>query len=261
MRILIVGNGWLGNKLKEYLGAEMSVGRLQDLNEAIVENYDVVINAAAKTDIDWCEKNKFETLAINAVDAADVAGVCEATGTKYVFISSACIFESEGSNDWKTELSTPNPGCFYALSKVVGEHLVFEANPDALVVRIRLPISEWPHPRNTLTKIMGYKNLQTNGESITVIEDMLPVLEGLIREDAKGVYHLINEGTISPVEMAEYMGHTDFKAVPKYVVDAEMIKAGRARRVTTLAKSLRTKALPNIIARMPEIANTYKSHL
>jgi len=149
MRILVIGNGWLGNMLKEYLSAEMSVGRLLDIGPEIVANYDVIINAAAKTDIDWCEKNRFETLAINAVDAGDLAGICEEQGKKYVFISSACVFESKDGTDWKNELSRPNPGCFYSISKLVGEKLIEENCKNALIIRIRLPISSKPHPRNT----------------------------------------------------------------------------------------------------------------
>ncbi|MDO8482038.1 MAG: sugar nucleotide-binding protein [bacterium] len=262
MKILICGNGWIGNILKDFLGAEMSDRRLQDIGAEIVSKYDVVINCAGKTNIDWCEKNKAEALAINAIDSSKLARVCQKLGKKYVFISSACIFESVHTDDWKDEYSTPNPGCFYSVSKVVAEHLVLEACPDALIIRIRLPISQWPHPRNTLTKILGYSALHTNQETVTVVEDMLPVLDGLIKADEKGVFHLVNEGTISPMEMrASLEIQGDYKAIRKEDMDKELRKAGRAKRVSTLVLSTRIAPLPSISSRMPQIARAYKEHL
>ena len=262
MRILVCGNGWLGNILKDFLAADMSSLRLKDMGSTIVAQYEVIINCAGKTNIDWCEKNKSEALAVNAIGAGNLARVCEALGKKYVHISSACIFESADEHDWKNEYSTPNPGCFYALSKVVAEHLVAEANPRALIIRIRLPISERPHPRNTLTKLLAYPTLHTNQETVTVVEDMLPVLKKLIERDEKGVFHLVNEGTMSPFEMRAGLGMDgNYKAIQKKDMDAIIQKVGRAKRVSTLVRSTRIPPLPGIRSRMPEIAKTYKAHL
>lgn len=248
--------------MKDFLGAEMSGDRLQDIGETAVSPYDVVINCAGKTNIDWCEKNKAEALASNATDAATLAGVCQKLGKKYVYISSACIFESLRADDWKDEYSTPNPACFYALTKVVAEHLVLEADPDALIIRIRLPISQRSHPRNTLTKILAYTTLHTNQETVTVVEDMLPVLRGLIQAGEKGVFHLVNEGTISPLEMrASLAVEGTYAGIPKKDMDAALQKAGRAKRVSTMVRSTRIPPLPPIRVRMPQIAQAYTENL
>ncbi|OGJ60231.1 hypothetical protein A2635_05710 [Candidatus Peribacteria bacterium RIFCSPHIGHO2_01_FULL_51_9] len=261
-KILIVGNGWVGNMMKEYLHAEMSAQRLEELTEALISKYDVIINTAGKTNIDWCERNKSEALAINAVSAADLARVCGKLRKKYVFMSSACIFESIDEDDWKDEYSTPNPACFYALTKVVAEHLVQEAAPDALIIRIRLPISQVPHPRNTLTKLLAYPTLHTNQETVTVVEDMLPVLKKLIEKGERGVFHLVNGDTISPLEMRTALAIAgEFTGIRKEDMDAALQKAGRAKRVSTLVRSTRVPPLPSILSRMPEIARAYQEHL
>lgn len=262
MRVLICGNGWIGNIVKNFLGAEMSELRLRDIGEKAVLPYDVVINCAGKTNIDWCEKNKSEALASNATDAGNLARVCRKLAKKYAFISSACIFESVRADDWKDERSAPTPACFYALTKVVAEHLVQEADPDALIIRIRLPISERPHPRNTLTKILAYPTLHTNQETVTVVEDMLPVLKKLIEADETGVFHLVNDDTMSPFEMRGILNMGgDYKAIQKEDMDAAIRKAGRAKRVSALVRSTRIPPLPPIRRRMPDIAKEYKAHL
>ena len=261
MKTLICGNGWIGKILKDFLDADISQERIQNIKPATVKKYDVVINCAGKTNIDWCEKNKSEALAVNAIYAGELARVCKKLGKKYVYLSSACIFESMSANDWKDEYSAPNPGCFYSLTKVIGEHLVREACPEALVIRIRLPISKNPHPRNTLTKILGYQILHTNQETVTVVEDMLPVLKKLIQKGEKGIFHLVNKDTISPFQMRASLGKGDFKAITKKKLDEAILRAGRAKRVSTLVRSTRIPALPSIRSRMPEIARAYKENL
>jgi len=262
MKTLICGNGWIGNIVKDFLGAEMFAGRIKDITPKVVSKYDVLINCAGKTNIDWCEKNKSEALAVNAVGAGELARVCRQAGKKFVHLSSACIFESLHADDWKDESSTPNPGCFYSLTKVVAEHLVLEADPDALVIRIRLPLSEKPHPRNTLTKILAYSGLHTNQETVTVVEDMLPVLKDLIQKDETGVFHLVNDGTLSPYEMrASFGSNGGYRALEKKEMDEMLRKEGRAKRVSTMVRSTRIPPLPPIRARMPQIAKAYKEHL
>lgn len=259
MKILICGNGWVGGELKEYLHADMSPLRLHEITEETVSRYDVVINAAARTNIDWCELHKAEALKTNALDAAALARVCAKSGKKYVFISSACIFESLAPDDWKDESSTPNPACFYSVTKMVAEALIREACPEALVIRIRLPISAKPHPRNTLSKILGYRAMHTNPETVTVVDDMLPVFASLVESQARGIYHLVNDDTISPFEMrASIDPDGGFTGIPKAKLDTDLRAAGRAKRVTTLVRSTRIPPLPSIRRRMPEIAKAYK---
>lgn len=94
MRILIVGAGWLGGILAKAYGADISGQRLEDLSLADLDGYTHVINAAAKTNIDWCERHKVETFASNVTGAIHVARLCQQAGVRHVFISSACIFES-----------------------------------------------------------------------------------------------------------------------------------------------------------------------
>ena len=267
-KILIYGDGWLGNRLNDYFNEQkgsssmiektdiraVGMSPIKDLTN--FNECDVVINAVAKTDIDWCEKNKNETFGINTLAAANIAGLCKDHGKLHVFISSACIFESKDKEDVKTEESIPNPQCFYALSKVVAEHLILEANPRSIIIRPRLPISAIPHPRNTLNKLLGYEKLNDNQETVTIVEDMFPVLLKLITDGGHGVFHLVNEGTISPAELGEKMGHT-FTIRSKELQDEDMKKEGKAQRVTTYATSVRNTLLPNVRDRVNDLVEEF----
>ena len=260
-KVLVIGQGWLGSMLHTYLeGSEISTNRLEEMDKILISGYDVVINCAARTNIDWCEKNMLTSVEINAVQAARLARICKEEGKQYVFFSSACIFESKDVADVKDEDSIPNPACFYAETKVLAERLILQENPESLIIRPRLPISEVPHPRNTIDKLLSYGKINNTLESVTVIEDLLPVLKKLIEERATGVYNIVNAGYISPAEIATAFGHT-FETVSKEEQDKRLKEEGRARRVTTYVTSKRIPLLTDIRERMPEIVKKYNENL
>lgn len=257
-RVLIIGNGWLGNRLKEIYPNALIVDSYETVRRSI-SSYDVLINAAAKTNIDDCEKDKVTCFMSNVQLAGDLADLCYKLGKRYVFISSACIFESRNIEDVKDETSYPNPGCFYALTKWMAEEMITAINPFSVIIRIRLPISETPHPRNTITKILKYPYLNNSQESVTVIEDMLPVFKQLVDDPNKqGIFHLINAGTISPAEIGTAFGHT-FTEQTKEEQDIRMKWEGKARRVSTVAISTKVPMLPDIKERLPQIVLTYNA--
>lgn len=268
MKVYIYGNGWIGNILEKYLNESGHFALIQKdcigcipykLIESSISHADVIINTAAKTNIDWCETHKLEAFKNNVSVAVELAESCKRLNKKYVFFSSACVFESKDSEDYKYEDSQPNPACFYSLTKWIAEELIKEVNPDALIIRPRLPISEVPHPRNTINKILKYNKLHTNKESVTVIEDMLPVLKDLIERDEKGVFNMVNGGTISPADIADYFGHW-YEVMSKDDERKMMKQEGRARRVTTLVASKRIPYLPDLSKRMPDLVKKYKEH-
>lgn len=260
MRTLVVGRGWLGQILAKAYGVDLFERRLEDLRHADVMGYAHVINAAAKTNIDWCERNKASAFASNVTGAIQAAQVCKQAGVGHVFISSACIFESVDVGDVRFEDADPNPKCFYSLTKWMAEEMVADACPNALIPRIRLPLSSVPHPRNTITKILSYERLVDTKESVTVIEDFVPALMGLMEHEIAGRVHLVNSGLTSAAEIATAFGKT-FKAFTKKGFRDQMVLDGRARRVSTIVSSNIVPPLPNITARLPEIVAQYNQAL
>ncbi len=275
MRILILGRGWIGTMLREYVekagweasNPEILIGgdTLKKEEISLLKSAQVIVNTAAHTNIDWCEKNKIEAFRSNVLGALQIAEHARDLGKQYVFFSSACIFESQiASPDHGealklyhfTETDTPLPACFYSETKVMAEKLVREAYPQSLIVRPRLPLSEVPHPRNTIDKILSYPKLHSNQETVTVIEDMLPVLTSLIQKKATGVFHLVNAGTISPAEIADYFEHPH-QTIDKKELDRMLQETGQAKRVTTYVTSTRIPPLPDIRSRMPSLAQAW----
>lgn len=261
LKILILGkNGWLGGLFYNYLlkmGVDV-VSRHDDINsiQSLDPGVTVVVNFAASANIDWCEKNKNRTFYNNVLGAINIARVCKAANVKHVFISSACVLKSKDENDIQYEDAIPSPGCFYTETKLMAEKLIREIDPDTLFVRLRLPISEVSHLRNALNKLATYKKLIDCQESVTVVEDFIPRLFELIQKDETGVFHLVNEGTISPAEIGKLIGH-EFETITKKDLDKQMTLENRANRVSTIIGS-RKGYLPPIKNRVVDVINKWK---
>lgn len=205
--MLVYGaRGWLGRQYVTALhaaGHPVTAGtadiRLLDAIRADLDRVqpDVVLNAAAMTsstaipNIDACLASPAAqgyTYAVNAIGAGNVARVCAERGVRLVHLSSGCIFNGD---QVCTETDTPNPPNWYAYTKYVGEQLVQQALPSALILRLRMPISGTPHPRNLITKLVGYRQVVDVVNSVTVVEDLLTWTQDLLTEQATGVVHAV----------------------------------------------------------------------
>lgn len=245
MKILVLGNGFMGARIAKYFSCDVSSGEISKITKEVLDGYDVVINTIAKTNVDWCEENKFETFRVNTYEAVRLAAE---TRGKYVFISSGCIFKSLHAGDIKKESAIPEPECMYTYSKVIAERMIQQINPQAIIIRPRLLTSFEPHEKNTIDKILKYVKLTSSQESFTVLEDMLPILDELIMTYAFGIYNIANSGTISPSEIAHLFGKKHLLTTAK-----ELAADGRVERVSVVMGSDRLLRLPDIRNRILEI--------
>ena len=266
MKVLIFGSkGWLGGCLADELkkrGHEIS-GSGEDINNivSIDGDFDVVVNCAASTNVDWCEKNREEAYKNNVLGAVNLAKVCGQAGPgragkNYVFVSTLCIFNSKNKEDIKYEDSIPEPLNFYSQTKAEAEKLIREINPGALIIRIHFPLSKIPHPKNAITKILSYDRAVDVRESVTVVEDALPIIIDLMEKKEKGIFHLVNEGTISAAEIAELFQHP-FVRISGKEREEMLVKSGKARRPVVYAGSRRILPLPDIRERINDLVKNY----
>lgn len=255
MRILVLGNGFVGKPLAKYLGADTSTARLDSICHFDLDPYDVVINTAAKTSIDWCETNRVLAFDTNVIDAVRIAQIVKG---KYVFFSSGCIFKSANKKEINYEDAIPNPQCFYTYTKLMAEQLILQIRPDSLIIRPRLLISEFSNPRNTINKLLKYEKIITCQESATVLEDMIIKIKELIDYDKSGAFNIFNEGTISPSEIMTIFKHPHEK-ITKAQLD-ELTK-GKARRVSTILGTHKTVPLPDIRKRIKDIKKNWHKSL
>lgn len=119
MRIVIVGNGFVANALKwafGKLGHDATTTKLPIFTDPYP---DLVVNAAGRKDIHWCEDNPYDTYCANVALPATLAEQ----------LRGKCRFVHIGSDHAYGKAL----GSVYSRSKRSGDEAVIRANPQACV--------------------------------------------------------------------------------------------------------------------------------
>lgn len=112
---------------------------------------DVVINAAAYTNVDLAETERELAFRANADAAGEAAEAAAAVGAAMIQLSTDYVFDGSGDRPWRED-DPVNPINVYGASKAAGEDRVRAANPRHLIVRTSWVVS--PFSRNFVKTIM-----------------------------------------------------------------------------------------------------------
>ncbi len=134
MRILLFGaNGQLAQDLKVALTEDEVISlthgevdiRDYPAVEAAAKKHqpDCLLNTAAFSRVDDCEKQVEPSFAVNAAGVSNLARVANQCGAVLVHFSTDYVFDG-GQQEPYVETDTPNPQSIYALSKLAGEMIV-----------------------------------------------------------------------------------------------------------------------------------------
>src|SRR2546426_5619183 len=94
---------------------------------------DLVLNAAAMTDVDGCEADPDEAKTVNETAAEQLARSSSEVGAAFVHISTDYVFDGTGP---ATEDTEPHPLNTYGATKLFGERVVRQAHSDSAVLRL-----------------------------------------------------------------------------------------------------------------------------
>jgi nucleoside-diphosphate-sugar epimerase len=131
-----------------------------------------------------------------------LAGVAKAKGLHMMYLGTGCIFEYDEEHQIKgdgfTEADKPNFfGSGYSTVKGFTDRLMAEEfGSSCLNVRIRMPISSQDGPRNFISKIIAYKKICSIQNSMTVLDDILPLLARCMEQRTVGTLNAVNPGTM-----------------------------------------------------------------
>ncbi len=218
-QILIFGEGFIGDRLREAWGC-LSSGRkiysFRDAQEEISRRRPrIVVNCIGFTggkNVDGCEQDKDKTLSSNVFAPLLLAEACLRRGVRLVHLSSGCIYHfNYGKDAPLTEDRPPDFfDLFYSRSKIYAERSLeaLSRRYDVLIPRIRIPLDDRPHPKNILDKLLRYREVIDLPNSVTYIPDFIKALRHLIAVRARGVYNIVNrEGLRYPELLDVYRKH------------------------------------------------------
>ena len=211
-RYLVTGaGGMLGQDLQTALhGREVTALTRSDLDVtdrdavlAAVTGHDVVINAAAYTNVDGAETHEDEALAINGRGVENLAIAARESGATLLTVSTDYVFDGAGDRPYPED-APRNPVNAYGRTKAAGEELAIAAHPDgAYIVR-----TAWLYGSGGPNFAATMLSLAASNPTVSVIDDQLgqPTwthdlavrLVELADSDAPaGVYHGTNAGETS----------------------------------------------------------------
>jgi UDP-glucose 4,6-dehydratase len=221
-KFLIYGRtGWLGGLLgklceKQGIAYEYGSGRLENRSSLEADIAAVkpthVFNAAGVTgrpNVDWCESHKVETIRANVVGTLTLADVCKLNGLVLINYATGCIFEYDekhplGSGIGFKEEDTPNfAGSYYSKTKAMVEDLLKEFD-NVCTLRVRMPISsDLQNPRNFISKIVRYQKIVNIPNSMTILDELLPISIEMAKRNLTGIWNFTNPGVVSHNEIME----------------------------------------------------------
>jgi len=216
MRVLLTGSaGQLGQALQLSLGrhdvlavdlGELDVVRLDAVRDAVAAyRPDVVINAAAFTDVDGAETRQEEAYAANALGPRNLALAAADRQIPLLHVSTDYVFDGSLRRPYH-EFDRANPLSVYGASKLAGEEAVRALNPRHYIVRTAWLFHEngrnFPKTMAGLADRPEVRVVNDQYGSPTYAPHLADAIARLIDTSAYGTFHLAGQGAASWFDVA-----------------------------------------------------------
>jgi dTDP-4-dehydrorhamnose reductase len=213
VRVLLTGaGGQLGLELSEILpdrGHEVVALDRQRLDVAdpdAVEGAfekcspELVVNAAAYTNVDGCEEATDLAYSVNALGPRNLAQACERRGCELLHVSTNYVFDGRGERPYEP-FAPPNPISAYGRTKLAGEELVTRLTNRWYVVRSAGVYGRGHNFVRTMLRVAEERDsLKVKDDefiSPTYARDLAEGIAGIVEDGRYGLYHLTNAGSCS----------------------------------------------------------------
>jgi dTDP-4-dehydrorhamnose reductase len=175
----------------------------------VKEAPEVVVHAAAMTQVDECQLNQERCEAVNVKATAQLVLEAEAASGHFIYLSTDFVFDGE-KGDY-SEDDHLNPVSWYGFTKVQAESIVETSELPWAIVRTclvygdalqgtRSNIISWV--RQSLQENKPIRVVSDQWRTPTYVEDLAMGVLLIIRKKAEGIYHISGKDRLSPYEMA-----------------------------------------------------------
>lgn len=213
MKVLVTGSGGqLGLELSELLphrGHEivavsrsgLDIADFEAVGRTLKEHApDLVINAAAYTNVDGCETETELSYRSNALGPRNLAQACERHGCALLHVSTNYVFDGRGERPYEP-FDPPNPISAYGRGKLAGEEYVRDLSRRWYVVRSAGVYGQGRNFVRTMLRVAGERDsLKVKDDeyiSPTYARDLADAVIGIAERGEYGLYHTTNSGSCS----------------------------------------------------------------
>ena len=223
----------------------------------------LVIHAAAYTDVDGCEKWPEKALAVNSEGTANVVSACAELKIPLVYISTDFVFDGKKKSPYR-EFDPTNPIQVYGRSKLAGEFYVSRLLKKFFIIR-----TSWLFGKNGKSFPTAILDQAEKGKELRVVNDQTgsPTLTNdlcqgiieIIKNGEYGIYHAANQGSTSWFEFATAILKGAGKKNLIKPINSKELKRAAARPAYSVLKNSVLENFPNF--QMPDWQNALKRFL
>lgn len=214
--VLLGPGGFLGAALLQALegaGHKVASSRLRLQDRLGIEKFlddqrpSISVICAAgergRPNISWCDSHPVETVDANITGQLGVAAACHARGLHVVLIGTGALYAADPEAPSKafTEDDAPNVkmNVYLGLRQKMEELLTYFDN--ALTLRVLYPVSSDLDKRGLIGKLAGFERVDKVETSVTVLEDLCPLVAIMAKRKVTGVFNFTNKGTVAYAEV------------------------------------------------------------
>lgn len=207
-----------------YTYHEMDIANaLETFSVMTLEKPDVVVHAAAITNVDDCELRPQQCDRINVQGTSQILTDAETFSSHFIYISTDFVFDGEKGN--YTEEEDTKPISLYGFSKLQAESMVQTSSIPFAIVRTCLVYGNLL--KGTRSNIVSWvkesleqgKTIQVVSDQVrtpTYVEDLAKGIALIIEKKATGIYHISGKDWLTPYDIA-------IKTAQKFQLDATKI--------------------------------------
>jgi len=187
---------------------DIDITRADECQKAIRETEpQIVVNAAAYTNVDSCETAQEECFAANAEAVKNIAEACRGKNITIVHFSTDYVFDGNGSRPYVEE-DVCNPINVYGASKLAGENYLRTITDNYILIR-----TAWLYGAKGKNFVQAILDRAKATGKLTVVDDqtgsptctrdLAAATELLLDKNARGVFHVTNRGNCTWYEFAK----------------------------------------------------------
>ncbi len=253
LKIALIGSrGRLGSALAKAYGeehtivgfshAELDLGAPDFAAKLEPLSFDVLINCAALTNVDHCERHREEALRINASAVGELAEICARKKVRCIHISTDYVFDGEKSAPYREE-DEARPISVYGESKRRGEIELLRVSPENLAVRVA-----WVFGPDRPSFIDGVLKRALESEKVDAIADKISA-PTFTHDFAKWLRPFLRENPFAGLLHACNAGECSWQQYGQHAIDCA-VAAGLPVRGRTVG-ALKMADMENFVAKRP----------
>ena len=209
--------------LKNVETLKIDITNIKNCKKILNLKPDIIINTAAITNVDYCEKFEKNAFDVNVTGTKNIAKIAEKLGSKLIHISTDAVFS--GSKKFYVEEDKPNPISIYGKTKLESEKIVSKVT-DSVILRPSVLFGwipfEYIKTKDESRKTMNfglwvidqlYKNnkmsiVNDQINTPTLADNLAENIIEIIKKDLTGTFHLSGLSCISRLDFSKKIAKT-----------------------------------------------------